>query len=357
MSTKNIIDQNTKTKISIGSFALESGGTLPDVELAYERFGPKDAPVVLICHALTGNQYTIGSSESPGWWYGLVGDNCPIDTTHFQVITFNVLGGCHGSTGPASFNHLTQDTYRLDFPKITIRDMVHAQYKALQKLEIYEVHAIAGGSLGGMQTFEWGLLYPNFMKQLFVLAATPYLSDYGIAFNHIGARAIQDDPAFNKGNYDKNEQLQGFELARMTGMVTYRSGKIFQKRFDRSHNESHYDIQSYMDYQGEKIKERFDANSYLYLLESMNNHDISRGRGTLQNVAKQFQAQLYTISFQHDLLYPKELIEDFSADVPNSQHHHVQTDYGHDGFLVEFDQWGLWIQEKINQGVVNNHDN
>ncbi|GGF20908.1 homoserine O-acetyltransferase [Halobacillus andaensis] len=357
MSIKNVISQQAHTKVSIGSFTLESGETLQDVELAYERYGPENAPVILICHALTGNQHAVGSSENPGWWNGLVGDGCAIDTTAFQVVTFNVLGGCHGSTGPASINPETKEPYRLNFPKITIRDIVHSQYEALKLLDIHEVHAVVGGSLGGMQTLEWGLLYPTFMKQLYALAATPYLSDYGIAFNHIGARAIQDDPAFSNGNYDKNEQLHGFEIARMAGMVTYRSGTLFQKRFDRHQSESLYDIQSYMDYQGEKIKERFDANSYLYLLEAMNHHDIRRSRGTLQEAATQYQVPLFTVSFEHDLLYPKELIKPFSQLAANSEHLHVQTDYGHDGFLVEFNQWGSWLYHKLNEGAVNHHDN
>ncbi len=273
------------------------------------------------------------------------------------MITFNVLGGCHGSTGPASPNPVTGEPYRLTFPQVSIRDMVHSQFKALRLLGINEVHAVVGGSLGGMQTYEWGLLYPDFMKQLYVLAATPFLSDHGIAFNHIGARAIQDDPAFSNGNYNRNEQLHGFEIARMAGMVTYRSGTLFQKRFDRSQNESLYDIQSYMDYQGEKIKERFDANSYLYLLEAMNHHDITRDRGTLEETVSTYKAPLYTMSFQHDLLYPKELIEPISQLTPNSEHHHVITDYGHDGFLVEFNRWGTWIHQKLTEGAVNHHDN
>ncbi|MCP3027438.1 homoserine O-acetyltransferase [Halobacillus sp. A5] len=353
MSVKNITTEDTHSQQSIGSFTLESGEQISDVTLAYERYGPEDAPVILICHALTGSQYAVGTADNPGWWNGLAGEECPIDTTVFQVITFNVLGGCHGSTGPATLHPHTGERYGLSFPKISIRDMVHSQFKALQLLGIHEVHAVIGGSLGGMQTLEWGLLYPDFMKQLYVLAATPYLSDYGIAFNHIGARAIQDDPAFSNGNYDKNEQLQGFEIARMAGMVTYRSGTLFQKRFDRNQSESLFDIQSYLDYQGEKIKERFDANSYLYLLEAMNHHDISRGRGTLKDAAGLYKAKLYTVSFQHDLLYPKELIEPLSQITPDSEHCHVETDYGHDGFLVEFSYWGAWIKDKLNEGAVN----
>lgn len=335
--------------ISIGSFTFESGEQLPNVELAYERYGPTDAPVILVCHALTGNQLAIGSEEEPGWWAGLIGEDCPIDTNRYQVITFNVLGGCHGSTGPASIDPNTGRAFRQNFPKVTIRDMVHAQHSALQFLGIKEVQAVTGGSLGGMQAYEWGLLYPDFMKQLFILAATPYLSDYGIAFNHIGARAIKCDPNFKEGNYESNEQLHGFEIARMTGMVTYRSGPLFEKRFDRSHKAgAAYEIQSYLDYQGDKIKERFDANSYLYLLDAMNNHDIGRGRNGWKNAAKQYKAELHTFSFEHDLLYPDSLIRQFATHPEKSSHHHIPTDYGHDGFLVEFERWGKWVQEKLN---------
>ncbi|QHT48277.1 homoserine O-acetyltransferase [Bacillus sp. SB49] len=349
MSLKNPVSQETESPVlSIGPLELESGDRLTDVELAYERYGKADAPVILVCHALTGNQLAVGSKEEPGWWAGLIGDDCPIDTKHYQVITFNVLGGCHGSTGPASINPDTGKEYKQTFPPVTIRDMVNAQFEALRRLGIQQLEAVVGGSLGGMQAYEWGLLYPTFMKKLFILAATPYLSDYGIAFNHIGSKAICSDPAFNGGNYESNTALQGFEIARMTGMVTYRSGTLFQQRFDRSQaKEDRYDIQSYLDHQGAKIKERFDANSYLYLLEAMNNHDIGKKRGGWEAAATLYEAPIYTISFEHDLLYPESLIARFSALAPQAEHYHVTTDFGHDGFLVEFERWGQWIKEKL----------
>ena len=350
MSVKNPTSYQSQNKtISIGSFTFESGDQLPNVELAYERFGPPGAPTILICHALTGNQYAVGSEEQPGWWAGLIGRGLPIDTSKFQVITFNVLGGCHGSTGPASLDPETGEPYRLSFPPVTVRDIVHSQRKALRELGINHLHAVAGGSLGGMQAYEWGLLYPTLMEQLFILAATPYLSDYGIAFNHIGARAIKDDPSFNHGNYPSNQHLKGFEIARMAGMITYRSQTLFQKRFDRNQKEdASYDIQSYLDYQGDKIKDRFDANSYLYLLEAMNHHDIGRGRGGWKQAAQHYEAEVYTLSFEHDLLYPFDFIKSFSDHVPGSEHFHSDTDYGHDGFLVEFNGWASWIGNKIN---------
>ncbi|SIS40584.1 homoserine O-acetyltransferase MetX [Salimicrobium flavidum] len=331
-------------EISIGAFTFESGETLPEVTLAYEHFGNTGAPLLLICHALTGNQFTVGTEEEPGWWNGLFGTEGLIPEEEYQTITFNVLGGCHGSTGPASVNPETGESYRLDFPTVTIRDMVRAQKQALDALGISHIHAVLGGSLGGMQVYEWGLLYPEMMDNLFMLASTPFLSDYGIAFNHIGAEAIKRDPSWNGGDYESNEELNGFEIARMTGMVTYRSSSLFQQRFNRGQNEENYHIQSYLDYQGKKIKKRFDANSYLYLLEAMNHHDITRGRGTLEEAAEQYKADIYTISFEKDLVYPKELMEEFSLLPHHSTHYHVETEFGHDGFLVEFDKWGNYIK-------------
>ncbi|MYL20366.1 homoserine O-acetyltransferase [Halobacillus litoralis] len=349
MSLKNPASQTDALEtIELGPFHFESGGRLESVELAYERSGPVHAPVIVVCHALTGNQEAVGTEEQPGWWAGLIGEGCPIDTSLFQVITFNVLGGCHGSTGPASLNPDTGEPFRQKFPKVTIRDMVRAQYEALKKMGIHQVKAVAGGSLGGMQTYEWGLLYPDFMEKLLIMAATPYLSDYGIAFNHIGAKAIKNDPLFQDGEYATNESLQGFEIARMTGMVTYRSPTLFEKRFDRSNGGDTYEIQSYLDYQGDKIKERFDANSYLYLLDAMNNHDIGRNRGGWKAAAAQYKADMVTFSFEHDLLYPEELISAFASAAPKAVHRHIPTDYGHDGFLVEFDRWGPFIKEELN---------
>ncbi|WP_181347661.1 homoserine O-acetyltransferase [Thalassobacillus sp. CUG 92003] len=351
MSLKSpVTKQHTTEHVNIGSFRLDSGIILPEVSLAYERVGPADAPAIVICHALTGNQFAKGSDEAPGWWHGLIGDGNVFDTQQFQTITFNVIGGCHGSTGPASRHPVSQHYYQTDFPVVTVRDMVRAQYEALKILGINEAKAVIGASLGGMQTLEWGLLYPTFMEQLFVIAATPSLSDYGIAFNHIGAKAIKTDPAWNDGRYNSNQDLSGFEIARMAGMVTYRSAPLFDQRFGRTlTNERHYQIQTYLDHQGEKIKERFDANSYLYLLEAMNHHDIGEGRGGIEKASQLFKAPVYTLSFQHDLLYPKEQMENFAQLVPEGDHFHVETDFGHDGFLVEFERWNWWVEQKLNQ--------
>jgi homoserine O-acetyltransferase/O-succinyltransferase len=331
------------------SIDIQGGVMHLDVELAYERRGPLDAPVILVCHALTGNQFSIGTEDDPGWWSGLIGSGKYIDTDYWQVITFNVLGGCNGSSGPMSINPETSEPYRSTFPAITIRDMVHAQRQALKQLGIRKLQAVIGGSLGGMQVLEWGLLYPNDMEQLFVLAATPYLSDYGIAFNRIGIAAIEGDPNFKNGHYHSTHEVKGFDVARMAGMVTYRSPKLFSKRFNREKTDEHdlYAVESYLHYQGEKLAQRFDVNSYLVLLKAMNSHDIGFARGGWKNAASSIKAHVTAIAFQHDLIYPSDQIEEFIKEVQNGDYFYVPTDYGHDGFLVEFEKWGHYIQNQL----------
>ncbi|RYG72232.1 homoserine O-acetyltransferase [Lentibacillus lipolyticus] len=345
---------NTATRtqtgsISIGPFQTESGKTIADVTMAYERSGPAGAPVVIVCHALTGNHLAIGTEANPGWWRGLIGSDKPIDTDHYQVLTFNVLGGCDGSTGPASTNPETGSAYACGFPPITIRDMVHAQHRALKKLGITEAEAVIGGSLGGMQVLEWGLLYPEFMEKLIVLAATPVFSDYGIAFNHIASTAIRQDPNWQSGNY---HAVNGLMVARMVGMVTYRSPALFKARFNRKQTDDTFDVSSYLDYQGKKLTSRFDPNSYLALLEAMNHHNIGNGRGGWKQAAKQLRQPTLVLSFDKDLIYEPAVIQTFSKELPCSFYHHIQTDFGHDGFLTEFDKWGALISSFLKSHTV-----
>lgn len=330
------------TTVSIGQLTLESTEILPEVELAYEHVGNTSGPAILVCHALTGDQYAVGTADSPGWWAGLIGPGKAVDTEVFQVITFNVLGGCNGSTGPLSANPETGEPYRAAFPELTIRDMVKAERKALEALGIERLAAVIGGSLGGMKTLEWARLYPDFLDTAVALAVTPYYADYGVAFNHIGIQAIENDPEFNGGNYDQKARLKGFEIARMAGMVTYRSGKLFNQRFSRSHTGVAFEVQSYLDYQGRKLAGRFDPNSYLVLLKAMNTHDVEDAV---------LSTKLLAISYSHDLLYPGELMSSWAENQPHADWKIVDTDFGHDGFLVEFEKWGHHIREQLEKTV------
>ncbi|WP_226036014.1 homoserine O-acetyltransferase MetX [Aquibacillus saliphilus] len=348
--------------INIGDLKLESGKTIYDAELAYERVGSVDDPAILICHALTGTQYAVGSDEDPGYWSNLIKSGGYIDTDKYQVISFNVIGGCNGSTGPLSVNPETGASYQTNFPFVTVRDMVKAQYQGLEKFEINHLRAVAGGSLGGMQVLEWGIIYPNMMDVLFPVAVTPYLSDYAIAFNNIARLAILQDPKWNNGNYSQEDIPEhGLSLARMVGMITYRSGELFNDRFGReqrapagiAHEEISYEVESYLDYQGKKITKRFDANSYLYLLKSMDTHDIGRERGGWEIAAELIGAPLHAIGYSGDLLFSTSELSKFVTHLQKigkkATFEQVETRFGHDGFLVEFEKWGYLLQAKLNE--------
>lgn len=341
--------------VHIGEFTTELGVTIPEVIISYERAGPLDAPIILVCHALTGNQHSVGTVHSPGWWSGLIGEGKNVDTKKWQVITMNVLGGCNGSTGPLSKNQEGK-TYGANFPFISVRDIVRSQHFSLKKLGIQQVHAIIGGSLGGMQVLEWGIMFPEFAKILFPLATSPYLSDFGIAFNTISRFAITNDPNWKEGKPDV-----GLSIARMIGMISYRSREQFNNRFSReeregwgeAHGEKAYQIESYLHYQGEKFVNRFDANSYLFLLKAMDRHDIGRDRGGWLQALQSITTKVVAISYKGDLIYPPEILEQLvevvKENVPSSKHIEVNTVYGHDGFLVEYEKWGHLIEEELNE--------
>ncbi|MDM5199138.1 homoserine O-acetyltransferase [Fictibacillus enclensis] len=341
----------------IGDLVLESGKTLTDVHIAYQRIGAADAPAILVCHALTGNQYTMTTEIGPGWWEGLIGPGQYIDSEKYQVITTNVLGGCEGTTGPLSINPLTGERYGGDFPLITIRDMVNAQKRLLEVLHIHSLDTVIGGSLGGMQVMEWGLLYPDFMDRLIPIAVTPALSDYAIGFNAIGRTAIVSDPEWNNGNYSSEvPPAKGLGIARMIGMLTYRSGTLFNQRFQREQTEEWYSIsdeasfsvETYLHYQAQKLSQRFDANSYLTLLKAMDSHDIGRGRGGIHQASKGYRAKMLCLGFTEDLLYPPVMMKTFTESVNEESQkalfHEVNTIFGHDGFLTEFEKWGPFLE-------------
>ncbi|TLS38791.1 homoserine O-acetyltransferase MetX [Pseudalkalibacillus caeni] len=349
-------------KVLIGDLLLESGKSLSNVELAYERTGVENAPAILVCHALTGNQVTVGDKQENGWWSEFIGPGKYVDTNNYKVITFNVLGGCNGSTGPLSVNPETGKPYQAAFPFLTVRDMVKAQYLALRELGIEHLAGVIGGSLGGMQVLEWGVLYPDFMDVLFPLASTPAFSDYAIAYNAIARQAIISDPKWNNGNYSADFQPEaGLSIARMIGMISYRSDDLFNQRFSRkqqspvglAHNETAFEIESYLHYQGKKLTKRFDANSYLYLLKAMDSHDIGRDRGGWEAALYAIRAPIVAIGYKGDLLYPphqlRKMIDEYRRIGKEGDFYEVDTRFGHDGFLVEFEKWGFIVRNKLKQ--------
>ncbi|MCP8615927.1 homoserine O-acetyltransferase family protein [Salirhabdus salicampi] len=339
-------DLYESSQLSIGEFMLENGEAR-NCTIAYERVGKWPAShdqIIVICHALTGNQWAYGEHHD-GWWSDFIGPGKMIDTNKYTVFTTNVIGGCNGTD-------VEQDT--LGYPNITVRDMVRAQKQFLAKLDIDQVYAIVGGSLGGMQVWEWAVMDPTFAEVYVPLASTPIFSDYALAYNHIAEQAILS----HQNETDSNGK--GLEIARMIGMITYRSPQLFNNRFERSQGEDdRYEVQNYLDYQGNKLLQRFDENSYVTLLRAMNSHDITRGRGSLGDVLARIQAPILTVSFSHDLLYPPKAIHEAARQLENAgidvRYHSVETDFGHDGFLVEPEKWQhvvkdfLLAQEERNQ--------
>ncbi len=359
MEVKTAVERKNGT-VNIGELELESGTVIQEVELAYERVGLAEAPAILVCHALTGSQHAAGDQDMPGYWAEMITPGGFIDSDRFQIISFNVLGGCNGSTGPLSIDSKTGEPYQAKFPFITVRDMVRAQHLALEKLGINHLAAVIGGSLGGMQVLEWGVMYPGKMDRLIPLAVTPYLTDYAIAFNNIARLAILHDPNWNNGNYtEETIPESGLSLARMVGMITYRSGDLFNERFSRKqrapagnfHDEIAYEIESYLDYQGKKLTKRFDANSYLYLLKAMDTHDIGRGRGGWQKAASRIEAPVTALGYSGDLLFPPGSLEQFIGQLKHigieADYTLIDTSFGHDGFLVEFEKWGSIIKSEL----------
>jgi homoserine O-acetyltransferase len=356
-------------KMVIDEITLECGYTLKKVEIAYETAGvlnKEKSNAILVCHALTGDARAVGDEKTPGWWEGLIGPGRYVDTNKYFVITSNVLGGCSGTTGPASLNPDTGKPYGSDFPVVTIRDMVNLQYLMVKELGIEKLFAIIGGSMGGMQVYEWAVTYPKMSHLVIPIATCARLAAIAIAYNDVGRQAILADPAWNQGHYYPGKgPVNGLSIARMLGMITYRTADLFEYRFGRrlkderdvTQFDSTFNIESYLRYQGQKLVNRFDANSYLYLLKAMDSHDIGRGRGGIKAALRNVQAKVLCIAISDDLLYPAEHQEEVALMMRNEgkevEYHFVESIYGHDGFLVEFVKIGPLVEQFIEKHYTN----
>ncbi|HAY68560.1 MAG TPA: homoserine O-acetyltransferase [Acidimicrobiaceae bacterium] len=344
-------------------FALEGGGVLHEATIAYETWGELNEAAdnaVLVCHALTGDAHASGgvSAVHPdgGWWDGVIGPGRAIDTDRWFVVCANVLGGCQGSTGPASTNPETGKPYGMRFPTVTIRDMVRSQARLATGLGIDAWHAVVGGSMGGMQVIEWGLMFADRVKAIAPIATSVAATPWQIGWSATGRHAITLDPQWQSGDYYDGEPGQGphagLAIARSVAQITYRSDEVYQNRFQRnlvdpSHVFGHWDrfqVESYLDHHGEKLARRFDANSYLILNRAMDLHDVARGRGTVARAFAMLKAPVLSISITTDTLYHPRLQVDL-ADF--ARHAGVETEYqiidsphGHDGFLLESDAVG-----------------
>ncbi len=344
-------------------FLLEAGGSLNELVVAYETWGeltPDTSNAVLICHALTGDSHVCSSADRPGspdgWWEEMVGPGKFLDTERYFVVCSNVLGGCQGTTGPASVNPDKSRPWGAGFPAVTIRDMVRIQKRLTDHLGVRQWLSVIGGSMGGMQVLEWGAMFPERVRSLAPLAVGCSASPWQIAWSKIGRTAIALDPAWRGGDYYDAPPgfgpQSGLALARATAQITYRSDPLFQDRWGRRLLDpseefglwDRYSVESYLDYHGEKLVNRFDANSYLLLNKAMDSHDLGRGRGGLEKGVKLISAPVLTVAISSDVLYPprqqRELRDLLRASGGECEFVFVPSEEGHDGFLLEIDAVG-----------------
>lgn len=337
---------------------LESGQTLTDVTLCYEVFGrlnPEGDNAILVCHALTGDSHVAGryrpDDPKPGWWDDAVGPGKALDTDRYCVICSNVLGGCQGSTGPSSVNPETGRPYGLDFPIVTVRDMVRAQARLLDLLGVRRLLAVVGGSLGAMQALEWAATYPDRMRGIIPIGGAGRFHPQGIAFNEVQRQAILNDPDFRGGQYYGTPgPVRGLATARMLGMITYRSDESMWAQFGRDMRSGAdplqqgfavaYQVESYLHHQGQKLVERFDANSYLYLTRAMDLMDLGRGRGSYEEAHRRIRARVLAVGIRSDLLFPtylqRETVALVQAAGGRAEYLEMDSPWGHDAFLVDF---------------------
>ncbi len=348
------------------TFQLESGAQLPRLRIAYETYGSLNAEcanAILVCHALTGSAHAGGTPGSngnamPGWWDGLIGRGKALDTSRYFVICSNILGSCYGTTGPSSIDPQTTAPYRMAFPAVTVRDMVRAQHQLLKALGVEALTSVIGGSLGGMQVLEWAIMYPDFVRSVIPVATSAQHSAWCIAFDEAQRLAITSDPAWQGGEYE-DQPSAGLAIARMIAMISYRSRGSFESRFGRglqagdSRTESprifrhvpfSYQIESYLRYQGQKLVDRFDANSYLCLTRAMDLHDVGAGRGGTREALGSIRAPALCIGIDSDILYPASEQRLLSESIPGGTYREIRSIHGHDAFLIEYDQLNGFIR-------------
>jgi len=336
---------------------LKSGEKFGPITVAYETYGQLNddkSNAVLICHALTGDAHAAGwhaGSSKPGWWDSMIGPGKAFDTNQYFVICSNALGGCKGTTGPASINPKTGEPYGLNFPVITIRDMLAVQKALIDHLGIKKLLCVAGGSMGGLQAMKWSTLYPDAIHSAIVIATNYRHNAQQIALHEVGRQAIMADPDWNGGDYyGKSVPKHGLALARMIGHITYMSEKSMDEKFGRKliDNQITYDfspdfeVQNYLRYRGDSFVERFDANSYLYITKAVDYFDLEEGAGSLEKALENVQAKFLVISFTSDWLYPSHQLKTFvkalKADDHDVTNVEIESHYGHDAFLIECDR-------------------
>ena len=342
-------DPGERKFIGIGSLLLESGETLPDVTIAYQTWGqlnPAKDNAILVNHAMTG------WSDVPGWWPSMVGPGMPFDTDKYFVVCPNVIGGCQGSTGPSS---IAPDgkRYGSRFPSLTIRDMVAAEIKFSDLLGIAKYRLAVGPSLGGMRALEWAVQYPDRVGAICTIGSSAVATGDQIGTASIQIRAIKNDPYFNSGDYYEQERgpIDGMGIARRIAHLTYRTEAEMDIRFGRElqgDDTGRYAVESYLDHQANKLAQRFDANTYIYLTEAMNSHDIGRDRGGVVAALESITIPVVAVSIDTDRLFPVRLQAEIADFAPLAAPLvRISSPFGHDGFLVEVESVGNVIRQAL----------
>ena len=340
---------------------LSCGMALDNYELIYETYGKlnknKDN-AVLVCHALSGNQHVAGrhkkTDKHPGWWDSLVGPGKPLNTNKFFVIGINNLGGNEGSTGPKSINPKTKKVWGSSFPIITVEDWVKTQKTLINYLGIQRLSSVIGGSLGGMQALEWNLQFPNEVKNTIIIAAAPNLTAQNIAFNEVARQSIITDPDFQKGNFytKKNKPKRGLRVARMLGHITYLSNDAMKSKFGRKKKNkdfqynfnTEFEIESYLNYQGDKFAQEFDANTYIRMTKALDYYDPTKqNKKKLSAVFKKIKSKFLVISFTSDWRFSparsKEIVKSLLDNNINVSYAEISAESGHDAFLMSDDHY------------------
>jgi len=346
---------------------LESGKTLGPITLAYETYGElnkEKTNAILVAHALSGDAHAAGfhkDDKDPGWWDTMIGPGRALDTDKYFVICSNIIGGCKGSTGPSSVNPKTNKPYALDFPIITIADMVKAQAHLIDHLGIKKLLCVIGGSMGGMQVLQWVASFPERVKSAIPIATAAKHSPQQIAFDEVGRQAVMADPAWNEGNYYDTgvKPERGLAVARMIGHITYMSDKSMEEKFSRRLKEKAYsfkfttdfEVEGYLRYRGDNFVKRFDANSYLYITKAMDYIDLSGDK--LLPKGKHADVGFLVIAFKSDWLYPsyqsQDIVRQLKIKGLDATYCEIDSAYGHDSFLMEVDEETHLIKHFLNK--------
>jgi len=319
-------------------FTTESGHQFEQAEAAYKTWGGLNESAdnaVVICHALTGH------AAADEWFPGLIGPGCAADPDEDFIICINVPGSCYGSLGPWSANPETGEPWRGNFPEITIRDMVHFQMQLLDQLGVRGIKRVLGGSLGGMQALEFCIMDPKRVQSAVLMAMGKAHTPWAIGISHAQRAAITGDAAWKGGFYDKEHgPAGGIAAARMMAMITYRTPEDYNRKFGRKlqNEDGQFQVESYLNYQGRKLAKRFDALSYVILTKAMDTHDVSRGRGSYEEVLGRVEIPVQVIGIDSDHLYPVPEQKELASLLPNGRFSEITSDFGHDAFLIEWEQ-------------------